>query len=62
MTTGKLPFEKWGEKTDGKGTPWCEWYDLDKLLELLKPAHFNPVLNFDFHNNDFNWFDLVREG
>jgi len=59
---GKLSFEKWGEKTDGEGTPWCEWYDLEKLLRLLQPARFHPVLNFNFHNDDFNWFDLVREG
>ena len=59
---GKLPFEKWGEKTDGEGTPWCEWYSLEKVLALLQPARFNPVLSFNFHNDDFNWFDLIREG
>jgi len=57
---GRLPFEKWGEKTDGQGTPWVEWYGLDKLLAALSPAQFDVVLHFNFHNDDFNWFDLVR--
>lgn len=59
---GKLPFNKWGEKTDGPGTPWCEWYDLQKLLGLLEPIKFNVVLYFEFHNGDFNWFDLLYQG
>src|SRR5262249_48003718 len=33
---GSLPFDKWGEKTDGPGTPWAEWYDADKLMEALR--------------------------
>jgi 2-polyprenyl-3-methyl-5-hydroxy-6-metoxy-1,4-benzoquinol methylase len=57
---GKLPFDKWGSKTDGEGTPWVEWYDLEKIMALLSPAKFDVVLNFNFHNNDFNWFDLIR--
>lgn len=55
---GAVPFSRWGEKTDGAGTPWCEWYDLDKLLGLLSPATFEVVLDQEFHNGDFNWFDL----
>jgi hypothetical protein len=57
---GSPPFGRWGEKTDGPGTPWVEWYDLDKRLATLAPARFEPVLAFNFHDNDFNWFDLVR--
>ena len=57
---GELPFEQWGQKTDGQGTPWVEWYDLKKLQERLTPAKFETVLAFNFHNDDFNWFDLVR--
>lgn len=56
---GELPFERWGDKTDG-GAPWMEWYDLPKLRKLLSPAEFDVVLAFNFHNNDFNWFDLKR--
>lgn len=56
---GEMPLEEWGEKTDG-GAPWMEWYDLQKLQERLKPADFNVLLSFNFHNDDFNWFDLLR--
>ena len=56
---GKMSFETWGEKTDG-GAPWVEWYNLNKLLDRLEPAKFDLVLNFNFHNDDFNWFDLKR--
>ena len=38
-----------------------EWYDLDKLLSRLSPVKFRVVLSFEFHNSDFNWFDLERE-
>jgi cyclopropane fatty-acyl-phospholipid synthase-like methyltransferase len=57
---GKLPFAEWGNHTDGAGTPWCEWYDLEKLLRQFEPLKFEPVLAFNYHHNDFNWFDLVR--
>ena len=57
---GSLRFDKWGSKTDG-GAPWMEWYDLTKLLEVLAPSKFKPILNIEFHNSDFNWFDLLRE-
>jgi 2-polyprenyl-3-methyl-5-hydroxy-6-metoxy-1,4-benzoquinol methylase len=60
LREGSLPFDRWGEKTDS-GAPWMEWYDLDKLLLLLKPASFRVVMYFEYHNNDFNWFDLLRE-
>ncbi len=56
---GRLPFDVWGEKTDG-GAPWIEWYDLEKMLARLAPAQFKIVLHFQFHNDDFIWFDLLR--
>ena len=55
---GRMPFDRWGEKTDG-GAPWMEWKDLDKLLRLLAPRQFEVVLALEFHNSDFNWFDLL---
>jgi hypothetical protein len=55
---GCMPFDRWGEKTDG-GAPWMEWKDLDKLLRLLAPRRFEGVLAWEFHNSDFNWFDLL---
>lgn len=56
---GKMAFEKWGERTDG-GAPWMEWYDLKKVEAMLTPAEFDVVLYFNFHNDEFNWFDLCR--
>jgi SAM-dependent methyltransferase len=56
---GYLPFDKWGEKTDGEKTPWVEWYDINKMKELFAPYKFDVILYFNFHNNDFNWFDLL---
>jgi 2-polyprenyl-3-methyl-5-hydroxy-6-metoxy-1,4-benzoquinol methylase len=57
---GSLPFDQWGKCTDGAATPWAQWYDLPQVLERLQPAEFQTVLAFNFHNNDFNWFDLLR--
>lgn len=59
---GKPPFDRWGDMTDGHGTPWAEWYDLPKLLRLMEPARFDVVLCQEFHNNDFIWFDLLYRG
>ena len=56
---GRMPFDKWGEKTDG-GAPWAEWHDLEKLRFILAPASFDVILNLEFHNSDFSWFDLMR--
>jgi SAM-dependent methyltransferase len=57
---GSLAFHEWGERTDGSGTPWAEWCDIDTRLEMLSPASFETVLAFNFHYDDFNWFDLIR--
>ena len=57
---GSPAFADWGRMTDGDRTPWAEWYDLEKLLARLAPAEFEVVLAFNFHNDDFNWFDLRR--
>ncbi len=54
---GSLPFSKWGEVTDGVGTPWAEWYDLDKLRALHTPGRFEVILCLEFHGSDFIWFD-----
>jgi len=62
IKAGKPPFDKWGEMTDGIGTPWAEWYDSSKLLELLRPARLEVVLCLEFHNSNFIWFDLLFEG
>jgi hypothetical protein len=59
---GRPRFANWGLTTDGPGTPWAEWYDLDKLLSMFAPARFEVVLYQEFHNGDFNWFDLRYRG
>lgn len=56
---GRLPFDRWGERTDG-GAPWIEWRDLEKMRAILAPAEFEVVLSLNFHDSDFNWFDLIR--
>lgn len=55
---GSLPFSKWGELTDGIGTPWIEWYDTEKLLQRLYPAKMRPLFTCSYYNNSFNWHDL----
>lgn len=57
---GRLPFREWGVVTDGERTPWVEWYDLERLRARLHPAEFDVILHFNFHQDDFNWFDLIR--
>ena len=57
---GQPPFRAWGSMTDGEGTPWVEWYDLARVLRRLAPARFEPILAMNFHDDDFNWFDLVK--
>lgn len=57
---GQPPFSRWGTFTDVAGIPWAEWYDVPKLLRMFSPLRFDVLLGFNFHNDDFNWFDLVR--
>ena len=59
LREGSLPPTRWGDKTDG-GAPWIEWYDLEKLKRRLAPQRVEVVLAFNFHNDDFNWFDLRK--
>ncbi len=56
---GRLPFSEWGKVTDGERTPWVEWYDLVKIKRRLFPAPLKVILDFNFHNASFNWFDLL---
>jgi hypothetical protein len=48
-----------GAEGDGPGTPWEEWLDVPRLLGFLAPARFDLVFYTEWHNGDFNWFDLV---
>ncbi len=56
---GALPFAAWGAKTDGERTPWMEWHDLTRLRQRFDPVAVRELLAFNFHHDDFNWFDLV---
>ena len=56
---GRMPETEWGQRTDG-WAPWIEWHDLEKLQYMLAPAIFEVIMYFDFHDADFNWFDLIR--
>lgn len=57
---GRKPFNQWGVNTDGENTPWAEWYDIEKVRRRLAPAQFDVVMSFNFDNDNFIWFDLVR--
>lgn len=57
---GAPGFEKWGELTDGPGTPWCEPLDVDTLLGYLAPTEFVCNLYYEWADSAFNWFDLTR--
>lgn len=57
---GSPPFDQWGDVTDGQGTPWAEWYDGSKLLDLLAPTPFELILEHEWHDHDFNWFELRK--
>jgi phospholipid N-methyltransferase len=58
---GSQSFAAWGKATDGDATPWAEWYDVDKLLSQLRPTEFETIMAFNYHDDDFNWFDLKRK-
>ena len=60
IKAGRPTFDKWGQMLER--SPWEEWYDVPKLLSMFEPARFEVVLYREFHNGDFNWFDLVYRG
>src|SRR4051812_13584872 len=59
---GAKSFAEFGQMTDGERTPWCEWYDPAKALELVGPGfRLEYTTIFGASPNEFNWFELVRE-
>lgn len=56
-----LPCWLWGRITDGLRTPWAEWYDVDKLLDLMKP-HVFELVSYEEYNREFNAIELVKVG
>lgn len=57
---GCLPFHQWGQLTDGAATPWAEWLELDNVLERMSPLKFEVQESFEFYNQEFIWFDLIK--
>jgi SAM-dependent methyltransferase len=60
VNEARPPFSKWGEATDGPGTPWAEWYDTKKLIAQLSPARFAPVLYCEYRSGAMNCIDLIK--
>jgi 2-polyprenyl-3-methyl-5-hydroxy-6-metoxy-1,4-benzoquinol methylase len=60
VKAGRPTFDKWGQMLER--SPWEEWYDVPKLLSMFEPGKFEVVLYHEFHNGDFNWFDLLYKG
>ena len=58
---GRKKFEEWGESTDGKGTPYAMPIDAAFVQEMISPRKSKIILNYEFHNSDFNWIDLVLD-
>jgi tetratricopeptide (TPR) repeat protein len=61
--SGARDFAEFGKMTDGERTPWCEWYDDEKISALFG----NDIMlewsrDFGKDNAEFNWFDLTRTG
>jgi hypothetical protein len=54
----KPPFSEWGHMTDGPGTPWMIYHDREAIDYLFSPYRFEIVFECEWHNGDFNWFDL----
>jgi cyclopropane fatty-acyl-phospholipid synthase-like methyltransferase len=59
---GATAFSHWGELTDGLGTPWMEFHDRAKIEWLFKPSKIRVLFECEWHNSDFNWFDIELVG
>jgi SAM-dependent methyltransferase len=58
---GCTSFEEFGRRCDGERTPWCEWYDDDKVRNLFGPAFtLEWSRNFGQDGIEFNWFELRK--
>jgi SAM-dependent methyltransferase len=59
---GSLPFDKWGQLTDGERTPWVEWYDMEKLKQRLFPWRLKAALEHRHHSDQYIWLDVILDG
>jgi len=55
---GRIEFAKWGEHTDGPGTPWMEYHDRSKMTWLFEPSVIRILFECEWHDRAFNWFDI----
>jgi SAM-dependent methyltransferase len=61
IESGAQSFEEFGRLTDGDRTPWCEWYDDEKMMRLFgSRMELRWSQCFGMKKTDFNWFELVR--
>jgi SAM-dependent methyltransferase len=54
---GSPPFGQWGQLTDGKRTPWAEWYDVEKLKLRLYPWRIEPIFDHRHQSDTYVWMD-----
>ena len=55
---GSIAFSRWGELTDGPGTPWMEFHDRAKIDWFFNPSKIRILFECEWHNSDFNWFEI----
>lgn len=59
--SGAKNFAEFGKMTDGERTPWCEWYDDEKIKHLFGPGfQLEWSRNFGSEGIEFNWFELTK--
>ena len=61
IASGTSSGEDFAKTTDGERTPWIEWYDQSKVMQLVGPEFsINWWRNFGTDNIEFNWFELSK--
>ncbi len=59
---GARDFAEFGRLCDGERTPWCEWYDDEKIGKLFGEGFvLNSSRNFGTDDIEFNLFDLTKK-
>lgn len=60
---GNPDFTEFGSMTDGKNTPWAEWYDERKILDLMGPGYdLKKTIKWGYKNIEFVNFELIKKG
>jgi hypothetical protein len=61
--SGALDFSEFGEKTDGAETPWADWYDQLKVLQLFENLDFSLSYDrkFGSYEKEFIWHELTKQ-